>query len=254
MKSPVATILAGLCVLGFLTSCGQAAQSTKTGSPEAQATTPAQLMQAIMDRLASPRLRSVELGAPPAGYSGTYPWLYFNANHSGDADGMLADFEALLAAGTYTHEAAADGIARASGVSYVDLSSAGCSASTQADSCLGGEWAISPDADRSVPTSPDAATLDATIRSRLARLGLSPISVTFDQTDANLAPVVVAEISDPTALPPDNWESIRNVAIGPDSAFEGMYFELVDSKGQAVAATAVDTILGIGISWRPPPR
>lgn len=253
MRRSLAAIVLCTALVGAGSGCGQAVgrSHARHDVHRSVASSPEDLLQAIVSKLNSPRIRSARLGAAPAGYEAQGPWIYVDVNHDGDASGLLGDFEALLIAGTYSREAPLQGQPGAEGVSYHDESSAGCRSSFEADACVGGEWRITLGVGTSAPPSTDPASLESKIRDRLRKLGLEPVTITFDRPQNNLVPIVVARISDLQTLPADNWQSIRQVAVGLDREFEGSYLELVDGDGAPVAATGVDAGLAIGISWRP---
>ena len=89
---------------------------------------------------------------------------------------------------------------------------------------------------------------DQTIDSNLQAIGLSPVSISHAQPDSGIAPIVIAQTSDPAsfvAKHPNPWADV----FGDVNLYEGTYLEVDDPQGQPVLIGAYASRAAHGVSW-----
>jgi hypothetical protein len=215
-----------------------------------KAATPTELLDQITANLDTPTIQAAQFAPPPQGYGTTGNWLYVTVTHTRGADGVLADFNALLLAGAYARQAPSDGLPELGGVSYLESGAVGCSPAPNSATCDAVSWRANLQPAAS-PTTSDAATLETQIRLALAKVGLQPVSITFTAPLGSLVPIVVARTNDPANI---QLATLTGEVFGPATDYQGTYLKIIDQHDQPVAAHANESDLGIAVTWNDPSR
>jgi hypothetical protein len=212
-----------------------------TAPATAEASSPVALLRRLRENLHTNLIEDARLEAPPAGYGRGGRWLFIRVARSHGSERMFADFYALLLAGAYAREAPLDKLPPLGGLVYYDGRSQGCATSPTATACNGVAWRAH------LQAGAGAGTTDASqIRLGLARAGLVPVTIRFAKPLDSLVPIVVARAKQLGRI---DLPSLPDEVFGPESGLEGTYLEIVDNRGHPMAAQAMESYLGIGITW-----
>jgi hypothetical protein len=189
------------------------------GGTEAQREVLRKIVRGVDGRL----VPIVRIGPPPlsvlpsSGQRHTTAWLYFPFPARDGVASQLAAWETRLVAGAFRDESAAQGLPRLIGA-------------TQPYPHFGpsSEGFLGPANPPVIPGN--AARLTRLIIGRLHKMGLTPLTIRFAQPDG-LAPVVIARTNDRKARlgswKPEGWPLT-------DSRYEGLFFEVLNSRGVPV--------------------
>jgi hypothetical protein len=96
------------------------------------------------------------------------------------------------------------------------------------------------------PGTSDESAATADIKTRLARLGLVPLMVSFAHP-TGLAPIVIAQTTNPAALLTGDRESVAHSVFGSLQQYDGTYLRVVDDTGHLVLETGFSVRTGQGV-------
>lgn len=221
-----------------------------TGGPTPSVTvtgaTPAQedLLRAIVREVPGPMIKSVAVGAPPAGFDFSGAWLSITVEARDGAASVRAQWQALVVAGLFRDLSASRGLPAVTGKTITAVDPAGAILDGPATTPLD-----SPPLD--VPSTTTAALATAASRGA-ARAGLAVASIRVARPVGQPVIELTVEADDPALFTRSRNAALHSLLRELYGRAEGTYVEVVDRGGNAVLLSAFATRLGEGVGWTQP--
>jgi hypothetical protein len=195
------------------------------------------LVATILDGMKGTQLSNVSVGDVPSGMAAPTDSKWLDVTVPANVappDDVKATWETMLMAAAYEDQAASYGAPDIAGWTINDP--AGSSKGT---------FFLQGNRTPVTQTTADAA---AAIQANLQNLGLTELSISFEQPDG-LAPIVIAQVEDPAAWLAKGYS--ESDIFGPDH-YVGTFFELLDSNSDVVLAAGHSDFITGGTVYTAP--
>ena len=208
------------------------------------ASTPAEIVSAIVQNAGVGKTLSAALGSPPPGWTLPGNWLMFDVSTDGSIAGNIhADWEADLVEGVVAEAFANSGKAGVIGSTITgELPDGKTVHLTGGMGDVASGQTFSSDSD---------AAIEQHLTEVLAEAKLTVVSITVMHV-GQPAPAVVVKTDDPNAAAAAAVSVLRSLFGKNPPVYEGYYFEIDNTAGAAILVTSASFRTGVGGGWVDP--